>query len=455
MSAEDETGRAATRSAMAGAARTAGAPLQGGAAADARGSAPARLAADCFALPPGVEWTPVDEALARLRAAMVPVTAAERLPIADAAGRILATPLVAARDNPPATNSAVDGYAFAWAALNRPEAALAIAEGRAAAGHPFEGRLARAQALRVLTGAEIPAGADTVVIDEGCEVVDGEVRFAVPAKSGANTRKRGEDARRGSQILPAGRKLTAADLARAVAVGIDAAEVRTRLRVALISTGDELIQPGAEPRPGAIYDANRPMLAALARAQGFEVVDLGAVADDPVALSRALDRGSAEADAIIATGGASAGDEDHVSRLLAERGRVDTWRIAVKPGRPLALGQWRDVPVFGLPGNPVAAFVCFLIFARPALSVMAGADWPEPQGFQVPAAFEKAKKPGRREYLRARLDANGHAEVFRSEGSGLVGGLSWATGLVELADGAAEIAPGDLVRFLPFDGFAA
>ena len=167
----------------------------------------------------------------------------------------------------------------------------------------------------------------------------------------------------------------------------------------------------------------------------------------------ALDRGAAEADAILTSGGASAGDEDHVSRLIAEEGRLATWRIAVKPGRPLALGTWGSVPVFGLPGNPVAAFVCFLIFARPALRVMAGADWHVPAGYLMPAAFGKSKKAGRREFLRARPTGDGRVEVFHSEGSGLIGGLSWAEGLVDLPEAAAEIAPGDPVRYLPFAEF--
>ena len=185
---------------------------------------------------------------------------------------------------------------------------------------------------------------------------------------------------------------------------------------------------------------------ALACRWGFEAVDLGHAADDPGVIAERLDTGAAEADVILTSGGASAGDEDHVSRLLKERGALSSWRIAIKPGRPLALALWDGVPVFGMPGNPVAAFVCALIFARPALSVLSGGPWLEPEAFTVPAAFAKAKKQGRREYLRARLDADGHAEVFRSEGSGRISGLAWATGLVELGDQASDIAHGTPVR---------
>jgi molybdopterin molybdotransferase len=413
-----------------------------------------RLPDDCFALPPGIDWTPVDEALGLLREGMRCVTGVEEVGLGDGAGRILAAPVVARRSNPPAANSAIDGYAFAWASIQgAAEGDLALVEGRAAAGNPYPGIVPPGAALRILTGAELPMGADTVVLQEDSAVAGGRVRFQAPRKPGANSRKAGEDAEAGSQALPAGRRLTPADLARAAAVGVCRLTVRRRLRLGVLSTGDELMQPGADPASPGVFDANRPMLAALAASQGFEVVDLGAVADRPDLVRAALDRGALGADAIVTTGGASAGDEDHVSRILNEEGRITTWRIAVKPGRPLALGFWHGVPVFGLPGNPVAAFVCFLIFARPALSVMAGAGWREAQGFAVPAGFGKTKKPGRREYLRARMRADGHVEVFHSEGSGLIGGLSWADGLVELPDGAVTIKPGDPVRYLPYSSF--
>ncbi|MGR3433936.1 MAG: molybdopterin-binding protein, partial [Shimia sp.] len=201
--------------------------------------------------------------------------------------------------------------------------------------------------------------------------------------------------------------------------------------------------------PGRIADANRPMLLAALAAWGHVPVDLGICRDDRETLRAALD--GAECDAIVTSGGASTGEEDHVSALLTETGTMALWRIAIKPGRPLALGLWDGAPVFGLPGNPVAALVCAAIFARPALSRLAGAGWTEPLAVEVPAAFAKRRKPGRREYLRARL-VNGAAEVFASEGSGRISGLSWATGLVELPDEGPDVAPGDPVRFLPFAG---
>jgi molybdopterin molybdotransferase len=278
------------------------------------------------------------------------------------------------------------------------------------------------------------------------------VAFHGPVKPGANTRRAGEDVVEGAAFLAAGRVLTPADLALSAALGWAHLPVRERLKVGVLSTGDEIVPAGAEAGPGQIYDANRPMLLAMLSAFGFTPVDLGHVKDDRATLRDRLNKAAREVSAILTSGGASAGDEDHVSALLKESGALQEWRIALKPGRPLALGMWSGVPVFGLPGNPVAAFVCTLIFARPALGLLAGAGWQAPQGFDVPAAFSKRKKPGRREYLRARM-RDGRAEVFASEGSGRISGLSWAEGLVELGDEAREIAPGDPVRFIPYGSF--
>jgi molybdopterin molybdotransferase len=412
---------------------------------------PPPLSNDCFALPQGVNWTPVDEALALLRGRLGPVTGAEAVPLSEALGRVLAEDAIALRSNPPQPNTAVDGYGFAG---GRSEGAhvMPLVAGRAAAGVPFNGVVPPGQAIRVLTGAALPEGVDSVILEEDVRTDGVSVAFNGPLKSGANTRKAGEDVAAGDVILPAGRALTPADLALASATGLAELLVRKPLRVAVISTGDELVEPGAAAGLGQVYDANRPMLLALIQQFGFQTVDMGRIKDDRAALGEALDQAAAQADVILTSGGASAGDEDHVSALLREAGAMQEWRIALKPGRPLALGMWQGTPVFGLPGNPVAALVCTLVFARPAMGLMAGAGWAEPQGFEVPAAFAKRKKPGRREYLRARMRA-GRAEVFKSEGSGRISGLSWAEGLVELPDGAAEIAPGDPVRFIPFASF--
>ena len=412
---------------------------------------PPPLNNDCFALPPGVDWTPVDEALDLLRARLHPVVAQEKLPLMQAAGRVLSADLIAQRSNPPLPNTAVDGYGFAASDIaHQSEITLPLVSGRAAAGARFEGGVPAGQAIRVLTGAALPQGVDTVVLDEDVVTGMGQVAFRGPVKPGANTRRAGEDVAVGAEILKAGRVLTPADLALASAVGLGDLPVYARLRVGVLSTGDEVVPPGSEAAPGQIYDANRPMLLSLITRFGHVPVDLGHVPDDRAALQARLD--TAEADVILTSGGASAGDEDHVSALLRESGALTAWRIALKPGRPLVLGLWKGVPVFGLPGNPVAAFVCTLIFAQPAMCRLAGAEWTAPEGFDLPAAFSKNKKAGRREYLRARM-RDGRAEVFKSEGSGRISGLSWAEGLVELPDEAREIGPGDPVRFIPFGSF--
>lgn len=416
---------------------------------------PPRLRDDCFAMPQGVTWVPVDDALAKLRAGLVPLTQVETLPVAKAGGRVLAGDSTALRANPPRANAAVDGYGFAHAALDGTGPfTMALVKGRAAAGQPFAGAVPKGQAIRILTGAILPEGVDTVVMEEDCASDGTRVAFDGPVKARANTRRAGEDVEQGAQALPTGRVLSAPDLALLSALGVGMVRVYRPLRVGVLSTGDEIVaDPVLPAAPHQIYDANRPMLLEIARRWGYQPVDLGHARDDPAQIAAALDRGATQADVILTSGGASAGDEDHVSHLLRTRGTLSSWRIAIKPGRPLAMALWQGVPILGLPGNPVAAFVCTLIFGRPALSVMAGSGWRVAQGFTVPAAFTKSKKPGRREYLRARLNEHGAAEVFASEGSGRISGLAWAEGLVELPDGAAQITPGSSVRYLPYGSF--
>lgn len=413
---------------------------------------PPPLRNDCFALPAGVDWTPVDDALAMLRNRMTPIVGVETVPLMQAAGRVLAGDLVANRSNPPHPNTAVDGYGFAGAAVGDGPQVLPLVKGRAAAGAPFSGTVPEGHAIRVLTGADLPDGVDTVVLDEDVRTDGSQVAFHGPLRRGANTRKAGEDVAAGDLALPDGRVLTPADLALAAAVGHGALNVRKRLRVGVLSTGDEIVEPGSDASAGQIFDANRPMLLSLCAGFGYDAIDMGRAVDDRDAVRAALDDAAGRSDVILTSGGASAGDEDHISALLRETGAMQEWRIALKPGRPLALGLWRGTPVFGLPGNPVAALVCTLIFARPAMAALSGAGWFEPQGFTVQAAFEKRKKAGRREYLRARI-RDGRAEVFKSEGSGRISGLSWAEGLVELPDGAVHVQPGDPVRYIPFASF--
>ena len=434
------------------------APADAPAADGAPKLAPPPLRDDCFALPAGTSWMPVDDALALLRDRLAPVAGQESIAVAAAAGRLLAGDVTALRDNPPGANAAVDGYGFAHASLAAEGAggsagphALDLVAGRAAAGAPYGGVVPAGRAVRILTGALLPEGVDTVVMEEDILREGDRIAFNGPIRPGANARRAGEDVRAGELALAAGHRLRAPDLALLSALGIARVTVHARLRVGVLSTGDEVISPGEAIAPASkTYDANRPMLLAMARDWGHDAVDLGHVRDDRDALRARLDEAAKRADVILTSGGASAGDEDHVSALLREEGNLHAWRIALKPGRPLALAQWRGVPVFGLPGNPVAAFVTAAIFARPSLSLMAGGGWVEPGALMLPAAFSKAKKAGRREYLRARLNDAGAVEVFASEGSGRISGLSWAGGLVELPDGALAVEPGTPVRFLSY-----
>jgi molybdopterin molybdotransferase len=413
---------------------------------------PPSLKDDCFALPPGVNWTPVDKALALLQERLSCVVGTESLPVGDVAGRVAAGQVLAKRNNPPTANSAVDGYGFVHTTLGDGPQTLSLVAGRSAAGAPYDGVVPVGSAIRILTGAQLPEGVDTVVMQEDVSLGDGTISFQAGLKPRANARDAGEDVAAGAVLFAAGHRYSPPDLALLAATGLGEVDVYQRLKVGVLSTGDELRQAGTTARDDQIYDANRPMLLSLLHRWGFAAIDLGHAADDRADLRACLNCAAKSVDAIVTSGGASAGEEDHMSAILAAEGQITSWRIALKPGRPLALGQWQNVPIFGLPGNPVAAFVCALIFARPALGLLGGADWATPQGFMVPAAFAKSKKAGRREYLRARM-IDGKVEAFRSEGSGLISGLSWADGLVELGDAAQQVQPGDPVRFLPYGSF--
>ncbi|MDC0739083.1 molybdopterin-binding protein [Cognatishimia sp. SS12] len=413
---------------------------------------PPPLKNDCFALPPGAHWTPVGEAQALLQTRLRAITGQEVLPLSGALGRVLACDVHAQRANPPTANSAVDGYAVRGADLGEGVHRLPLAEGRSAAGAPYVGEVPGGQALRILTGAAVPGGVDTVILQEDVTLGSGEIAFHGPVKIGANLRRAGEDCEAGALILSKGRRLTPADLALLAATGHGQVQVYRRLRVGVLSTGDELVEAGQAAREDQIFDANRPMLLGLIAALGYEPVDLGTAPDDRARLEALFDDAATKADVILTSGGASAGDEDHVSALLQDSGALTLWRIAMKPGRPLALGVWKGTAVFGLPGNPVAAMVCALVFAAPALAQMAGQGWRWPEGQRLPAAFEKRKKAGRSEFLRARV-RDGKVEVFPSEGSGRVSGLSWAEGLVYLPEEAMEITAGTPVYYISYRDF--
>ena len=414
---------------------------------------PPPLKNDCFALPPGVDWTPVDDALAQLKSALRCVVSTKRVDISEARDRFVAQDVIASRASPPKANSAVDGYGFAGSlASAKGVVRLALHPERAAAGVPLKTAVAMGQCVRILTGAQLPEGVDTVVLQEDVATDDQEVVFHGPLKSGANTRMAGEDVHSADVVLKTGQRLRPTDLSLAASVGVSQIECFRRLRIGVLSTGDEVCDVTQSAAPHQIYDANRPMLLSLIAAWGFVAVDLGHVNDDRDQLRVRLDHAQEKVDVLLTSGGASAGDEDHLSALLSETGSIEFWRIAVKPGRPLAMGMWGAMPIFGLPGNPVAAATCTMIFARPSFNVLAGGHWMTPHSYWVTANFAKRKKPGRREYLRARLSGD-QVEVFKSEGSGRISGLSWANGFVELPDHAVTITHGDFVKFIPFGSF--
>jgi len=412
---------------------------------------PPPLRDDCFSLPAGVDWMPVETALAHLKEKLTCRVAAKELPLEQAVGRFLSKDLYAKRNSPPYANSAVDGYGFDGTLSDQSAPlVLPLIKGRAAAGQPYQGSVPKGSAIQILTGAALPKGVDTIVLQEDVATDGQEVAFHGPLRQGKNTRLMGEDIQAGQCVLNKSRKITVADLGLLASVGIADVPVCESLCVGVLSTGDELIEASQSADFGQIYDANRPMLLGLLRRLGYAAMDLGTAPDDPEKLHAKLNSAASQCDVILTSGGASAGAEDHMSALLNSTGSMALWRVAVKPGRPLAMGLWQGVPVFGLPGNPVAAFVCTAIFAAPALQQMAGGCWPVPHGFSVPAAFHKSKKPGRSEFLRARI-REGRVEAFGSEGSGRISGLSWAEGLVELGEEAATIKPGDKVRFIPFN----
>jgi len=411
----------------------------------------AQLSDDCFAF--GGALLGVDAALALIEERVIPVVEEEIVPLALACGRILARDLVADMDVPPHANSAVDGFAVAHADLLPDRETVLPIAGRAAAGHPLGRAMRRGEAIRIFTGAAMPDGADTVMMQEDCVVEDGRVRLKPGLKRGANGRRAGEDVPKGTVALPAGRRLQPADVGLAAALGRDSLPVFRSLRVALLSTGDEVCEPGAPLAPGAIYDANRIMLAALLRGLGCTVTDLGIQPDRAAALVDSLAAAADEHDLIVTSGGVSTGEEDHIRSAIERLGRIDFWRLAIKPGRPVALGQIRGVPLAGLPGNPVAAALTFAILGRPLILRLGGAHAIPPLTFPVEAGFSYRKKPGRREYLRASLrreDGRAVATRYPRDGAGILSSIVQSDGFAVIKEDVAELAPGDSVEFLPF-----
>jgi molybdopterin molybdotransferase len=421
---------------------------------------PDNLPNDCFA--PNSALMRHDEALALLKGRISPSVDACSVPLIDTVGRVLAERVVAAHPVPMHANAAVDGYAFAFADYDGKSGVELPVVGRAAAGHPFKAATPKGSTVRILTGAVLPEGLDTVAMQEDVTISDDEKgqRASLPGglKAGANVRQAGEDVGKETELLSAGHILRPQDLAALASVGCGTVSCFRPLRVGIVSSGDEVIRAGSRPlEVGEVYDANAPMLVALVRLAGAKAVDLGIWPDERDEVVRRLAESAKVLDVILTSGGASQSEEDHMSEALGRLGSRHFWRIAVKPGRPMMFGQIGRATMIGLPGNPVAVFVCFLMYVFPLLRRLSGAYWPEPRRFLLPAAFAFPKrKLGRREYWRASLIEGPQGtmvEKFARDGSGLISGLRAADGLIEVGEDVAAIGLGDLVAYIPFSEF--
>jgi molybdopterin molybdotransferase len=413
----------------------------------------AQLSDDCFAF--GGPMMSVDDAVGIIGARVTGVREVEIVALTEADGRILAADIHAPLPLPPFTNSAVDGYAVHSSDLPRGEAQPFPVAGRIQAGASAPDPVQPNQAMRIFTGAPMPQGADTVFMQEDVRIDDsGRVVLPAGLKPGANVRPAGEDIAAGALALAKGRRLRPQDVALAAAFGLTHIEVRRRIRVAVFSTGNELVSPGDARAEAQLFDSNRFMLMAMLGRLGCEVSDLGILGDDRASLAHALKQVAGAHDLILTSGGVSTGEEDHVKAAVESAGTLVLWRMAIKPGRPVAMGIIGGTPLIGLPGNPVASFVTFVHVVRPTVLALAGAALEPLVPMPVRAAFAYRKKIGRREYVRASLRqaADGALEVtkFPREGAGLLSSLVETDGLVELGEEITEVKPGQAVGFLGY-----
>ncbi len=395
----------------------------------------------------------IEEAAGRAAAAVTPVAERATLPLAEADGCVLAGDVVAPLPLPPFANAAVDGYALRHADLAPVQDTRMPVLGRVAAGAAAP-LLSGAGAVRIFTGAPVPAGADSIAMQEHVRREGEEIVLAPGLRPGAHIRPAGEDVAEGATVFAAGHRLRPQDVGLLAALGIGHVAVLRRPRVALFSTGDELTEPG-QPLPGAaIYDANRAMLRALLRRAGAEPVDLGILRDDRGRLAQRLGEAARDCDLVMTSGGVSVGEEDHVKAAVAVQGALDLWRIAIKPGKPVAFGRIGSTPFIGLPGNPVAVFVTFALLARPVIARLAGTACPPLPRLAVRLGFAHRKQPGRREFLRVSLTAGADggwiAHRHPGIGAGSLVSLAQSDGLVELAEEIREAAEGSLQPFLPY-----
>jgi molybdopterin molybdotransferase len=412
--------------------------------------------------PPQTPLRPLDEALAELLGHAQVLADHEEVSTFDADGRVLAQDLVSALQVPPQDNSSMDGYALRCADLTGSNPVLTVGQ-RIAAG-ASGAPLTAGTAARIFTGAPVPEGADAIVMQEDCELLPAEgdappaIRLRKLPVPGQWIRRAGEDVTRGVVVLTRGARLTPASLGLAASIGLDRLQVARRPRVALFSTGDELVMPGEvapeQMKPGSIYNSNRFFLRALLHRLGCEVSDLGIVPDRRDATLAALQLAAQQHDLILTSGGVSVGEEDHIKPAVQALGRLDLWQIAIKPGKPFAYGRVQDTHFIGLPGNPVSSFVTFLLLVRPFLLKLQGAQNLAPETIALPAHFTWPRADKRREFLRARRNAAGGLDLFENQSSGVLTSAVWGDGLVDNPPGQT-IAPGDLVRFVPFSELLA
>jgi molybdopterin molybdotransferase len=410
----------------------------------------AQLTDDCFAFDGKLLALP--QALALVAARYACVAGRESIALAVADGRVLAEDITAALDVPREDNSAVDGYAVHFDDLAADHHTILPIAARAAAGHPLNVPVPRGSAARVFTGALMPLGPDTVIMQEDCDAAGPQVRIRPGIRRGANRRLAGEDVRRGTVVLRAGRRLGPPETGLIASLGLPVLAVRRRLRAALFSTGDEVAEAGAPLARGQIYDANRFMVAAMLRRAGVLVTDGGILPDQPAKICAALAEASGTHDLLITSGGVSTGEEDHVRDAIGQLGTIAFWRLAIKPGRPVAVGEIAGTPLVGLPGNPVAAMVTYMAIARPLLAALGGEARPPPTRLVASADFAYRKKADRREYVRVRLTETEwglRASRFARDGAGILTSLTQSDALAELPEAMTQLQPGTAIACLP------
>ena len=417
-----------------------------------------KLVDDCFV--PSEERLSHGAAIADLQSRVSPTAGMSWVDLHDLSGRVIAELIKAGRAIPSHTNAAVDGFAFRYSDYDAVSGSTFHVSGRAAAGHPLQAVVPSGAAVRIFTGATMPAGLDTVAMQEDVRLGEDSARGTIARvpgglKRGANVRKAGEDVAQGAALFEVGDIVRPQDLAALAAQGLSGAKCFDRLDVALVSTGDEVIRAGSEHfSQGAVFDANAPMLAALVERAGARAHDLGIWPDNFERVRAGLSEAARSHDVIITSGGASRGAEDHLAAALDALGKRHVWQLAIKPGRPMFFGHIDNTVVIGLPGNPVAVFVCFLVYVFPLLRRLGGAPWDEPRRLSLPAAFDfPNRKPGRREFWRGMYvehEGRLHVDKFARDGSGLISGLRAADGLIDVPEDVPAVKRGDLVQFIPF-----